>query len=530
MRVRKTALLCTMLIFLAGAGEVNAFLEDLCLPRNANDGTLSWCVNPNCAADTSPNRACPQQLADFATIQPGRSMIHMDSTYFLAQALGFRTDVAYWIAAYNEVSDYSQYVPIDQCGVQAANPASIAAGTTLGTAPNSGRDYITAQFNGFVRTNLNTDGPLDHYVVSFSPNGQGTDVHGAGGVQALYPFHYPKPGYPVHIDDVYQKTLANFRQWGMLPTEEPGLLCVVGLTDPASGGARCLAGATVQGAVPLIVPSDRGIPFNVPSGPKVLDYAAANGGQPEITYYDQLRSWLDDEQKTTGKLWQEPVPVPVPVQLARLGLYLHSLQDTSSHATYCGDDAPSPPGGGDPGTYMAMAGGNVQVSFGSSCATGPHLASHVQETGTGDAPLPLRVYVALNNTLDELIVFGNEVAKKQKGWIVNPELLPPDVVGGKNGQGLSAADLKAELVGRIVQGTAYSRAEVYQSALITLPLQQPNSLDRLHALNRALGEYSKTLAKRSKSPTAFVPLEPMPGNSFDPQDTSVCWKPLPANS
>ena len=29
----------------------------------------------------------------------------------------------------------------------------------------------------------------------------------------------------------------------------------------------------------------------------------------------------------------------------------------------------------------------VQVSFGSSCANSPHLASHIQETGTGDDPL-----------------------------------------------------------------------------------------------------------------------------------------------
>src|SRR5688572_33345967 len=84
---------------------------------------------------------------------------------------------------------------------------------------------------------------------------------------------------------------------------------------------------------------------------------------------------------------------------------------------------------------------------------------------TGDDPLPLRDYVALNNTVDELIVFGNEVAKAH-GWIANPELLPPNVVDGKNAQGASAADLKAALVGRIVSGTPYSRAEVYQSGVV----------------------------------------------------------------
>jgi hypothetical protein len=147
----------------------------------------------------------------------------------------------------------------------------------------------------------------------------------------------------------------------------------------------------------------------------------------------------------------------------------------------------------------------------------------VQETGTGDKSLPLRDYVALNNTVDELIVFGNEVAR-QNGWIANPELLPSDVVGGKNAQNRSAADLKAELVGTTQPGTEYSGTEVYRSGIVTLPLQQTNALDRLHAMNAALAQYSDTIRARSSTPSTFVPLEHMPGNAANPNDTSVCWK------
>jgi hypothetical protein len=213
------------------------------------------------------------------------------------------------------------------------------------------------------------------------------------------------------------------------------------------------------------------------------------------------------------------------VQIARIGLYLHILQDTSSHATYCGDDGPSPPGGGNPGTFMFISNAKtntVTVSFGNSCAASPHLAGHVQETGTGNNPLPLRDYVALNNTVDELIVFGNEVALKYPGWIINRELLPPNLVE-KNQQGFTAADLKAELIGTIVRGNAYSSAEVYKSGVVTAPLQLKDALRRLHAMNRALGAFSETLRKRSRS-SAFVPLEPMPGNSFNPQNRTVCWQ------
>lgn len=288
--------LAATLLFTTNA---HAFLEDLCLPRNSAQPELTWCVNPDCLNPPQPSRTCPQQLADFATIQPGRSMIHADATYFIAQALGYRADVAYWIAAYNEVTDYSQYLPIDQCGGQAS-------------AQNSGASFITAQYNGFQRANVNTDGPLDHYIVSFSPSGQGNDVHGAGGVQAVYPLYYPRP--------------------------------------------------------------------------------------------------------------------------------------------------------------------------------------------------------------------GNNVAKYHEGWIANPELLSPDVVGGKSAQGASAADLKTTLVGKIVSGTAYSRAEVYQSGVVTLPLQQTDTIRRLTRMNAALAAYGAETRKRSANPAAFVPFEHMPGNSANPDDRSVCWK------
>ena len=502
----KTVILCTLAVCLVAA-PLHAFLEDLCLPRKGSNATLQWCVRPTCAGPyQDPNAACPQQTADFITIMPGRSMIHADSTYFIAQALGYRADVAYWIAAYNENADYSQYLPIDQCGVMASTS-------------NSGKSYITAYFNGFLRTSQDTDGPLDHYVVNFSPNGTGTDVHGPQGVSGVYPLHYPKPGYPVHIDDVYQKTLANLRQWGMLKTTDPGVLCTVGLTE----GDGCLETGRIIGTVPFFLRTGIGsFNIDVPVGKKVLNYTSdANG--TKIDTYDQLQNYLN---ASAGRLWKSSPPVPVPVQVARIALYLHVLQDSSSHATYCGDDPPSAPGGCDPGTYMWKdSDGNIQLSFGNGCANKPHIAGHVQETGSGSNSLPLRDYVALNNTVDELIVFGNQVAL-DNGWIVNRELLPPDVTGGKSAQGKSASDLKAELVGTIKSGStpAYSGTEVYNSGVVALPLQQTNALDRLHAMNSALANYSNTVRGRSGNPTGFVAFEQMPGNSAKKDDQSVCWK------
>ena len=488
----------------------SAFLEDICISKKA--GQLEVCIAPTSSCKLqkgAPNRACPAQVLQFATIPPGRSMIHADSTYFIAQALGYRADVAYWIVAYNEVADYGLYAPIDQCGVQASSA-------------NSGSSYVSAAFNGFQRTNTSTDGPLYHYVVPYSPTGLGTDAHGASGVQAVYPWRYPAPGYPATIDDVYQGTLYNLRQWGMQADSSPGLLCAVGLTVPNGGsnfsGKACLSGVTVSGTVPFLEGRQAGARLSIQTGPKILDNSQGT------VDYRQLGPWLQDKSRTTGTLWLDPAKPPVPVQLARFGLYLHSLQDVASHSTFCGDDAPSPPGGSDPGTYMGPSSGGIGLQFGTYCATGPHIAGHVQETATGDQPLPLRDYSALNITLDELVLFGNNVAKAN-GWIVNPQLLPPDVVGGKSSRGESAAELKARLIGSIVSGQAGTRGEVYASGTVTLPLQQTQAQARLQAMNAALGAYSEALMK-SAAPAAppYTPLQPMPGNSTRAGDRSACFK------
>lgn len=76
------------------------------------------------------------------------------------------------------------------------------------------------------------------------------------------------------------------------------------------------------------------------------------------------------------------------MQIAPLGLYLHTIQDSASHSTYCGDEAPAPPDGGDPGTKMFLNGNDVNLLFGNSCGASPHLASHLQETGSGERTSP----------------------------------------------------------------------------------------------------------------------------------------------
>src|SRR5687767_7283861 len=88
MRIRYVLVLVSAVFLMFGSvPQSYAFLEDLCQPRRNAQGVLTWCVRPDCPKP-NPNRACPAQTADFATIMPGRSMVHHDATYFIAQALG----------------------------------------------------------------------------------------------------------------------------------------------------------------------------------------------------------------------------------------------------------------------------------------------------------------------------------------------------------------------------------------------------------------------------------------------------------
>lgn len=472
--------------------QASAFYEDVCV---TGPGTFDSCISAASAQKSGP----------------GRSTIHMDATYFLAQAIGFRADVAYWIAAYDEVTDLAAYAPFDSCG-------------TFATPQNSGAKYIAASFNGFARDNMASGGSVYHYVSAFSPAGNGSDVFRRGGPQGLYPFRFPSPGYP-QIDTVYEGTLAAFRGWA-LQAADTGILCSAGFTVPNGSsnftGSSCLSGTTISGLVPVFGATGAGAPVRFTSGLMPLDTDA--NGNP-VAYVSDLGSYLSNPQKTTGVLWLDPVPTKtVPVPVARFGLYLHSLQDRASHSTYCGDDAPGQRGTDDPGTYIAKQGpSTIHLTYGTGCAQQYHLLGHTQETATGDVALPLRDYTALNVTLNELVVFANTFGKGA-GLLSNPELLPPDVVSGKNAQGMTATAIASETVGKIVKGVAYSGAESYVSGAVTLPLQKVAAKDRMNAMAAAVASYSSTVKARSASPSTFVAFSPLPGTSADAADTSVCFR------
>jgi len=100
---------------------------------------------------------------------------------------------------------------------------------------------------------------------------------------------------------------------------------------------------------------------------------------------------------------------------------------------------------------------------------------------------------------------------------------PPSLPDSRlSGQG--RRHLPGRLVGTIASGQPWTRAEVYRSGAVTRPLQQPNPIDRLHAMNAALKAYSDEQRAQTPAAARFTPFQLMPGNSASPGDTSVCFK------
>ena len=127
------------------AQTASAYAEDVCyLP---NGGGIANCtpLPDECkpAGTVSPvcRTAALQVFAAQGTTFPngGRSTVHVDATYLLAQAVGFPSTNAYWIAAYNEATDLGSFQARD-----------LSASPSRGTGPRppwmawSGRTSIPA--------------------------------------------------------------------------------------------------------------------------------------------------------------------------------------------------------------------------------------------------------------------------------------------------------------------------------------------------------------------------------------------------
>ena len=349
---------------LGHAEPADAFVEDLCYA--VGGGPLVNCTPlPDlCRPAGKDTAACKLAVIAVAARQRnatdgGRSAVHTDVTYLVAQAVGFSATDAYWIAAYDESADLGGFEPRD-------NDSRAVGGGSL----------ATANVSGLVRTDARTGGPLIHVIAPYN-HGLTTPPPGIDGL-------HPDPS-----DAATEVTLANFRAWALAASSAAVPACTAGLTvqsaagDYATGATCYNPGAQIQASISLFGPID--VPFMTQAGPQIVQDAT-----PPIyaSAFDALVA--GDGAHDAG---------PGHAADARLGVYLHLLADRISHHV-CEDHSVI--------TGPTATGFFVDLTN-SECAQPIHLLRHAWETGVPFAklaPQDRTTLAMLQSIYQELVGFA----------------------------------------------------------------------------------------------------------------------------
>jgi hypothetical protein len=345
-------LVCAAL--LGRAATARAFAEDICYPEGG--GTAFDCspLPAACYPVGSVSPACRAAAVAAFTVEGGtgtlaRSMIHADATYLLAQAAGFAQMDAYWIAAYDEVTDYGSFVPHDLEG-------NVVGGTT----------YQTVELTGMMRTNTATGGVIFHFVTPYSASGSHPDVNGL----------YPDPE-----DPSVEVTLSSLRSWAVEDNGGTGAvpMCLGGITAPNGGNLGSASACYASTA------------FNAS--------LAAFGTTPIVypTWYTglQIVQSPDNSSDFDALVGSEAAN-------ARLGVYLHVYADRVSHHV-CTDA--SVISGPTPATSETFE----DAMTGPQCVQDLHALRHEWETGVAFNSLAAEdqtTTAALSNVSAELASFA----------------------------------------------------------------------------------------------------------------------------
>jgi hypothetical protein len=350
---------------LTPARDAAAFAEDLCYAPGG--GPLASCapLPAVCRPAGTDTAVCKATLIAEVARQRnasdgGRSSVHTDVTFLLAQAVGFSATDAYWIAAYDESADLGGFEIRDN-----------------NSLPVGGGALATADVSGLVRTNAMSGGPLLHVIAPYN-HGLPTPPPGIDGL-------HPDP-----TDAATEVTLANFRVWALAASSAAKPACTAGLTvQSAAGdyatGATCFASGTpIQASIRLFGPLD--MPFSTQAGPQLVQDDSATPVQAPD--FDALVATDGAHDASAGHAAD-----------ARLGVYLHMLADRISHHVCADRSVISGP---------SAAGFSVDLTN-PECAQGIHLLRHAWETGVDYArllPQDRTTLAMLQAVYQELVAFA----------------------------------------------------------------------------------------------------------------------------
>jgi hypothetical protein len=342
------------------SSPASAFGVDVCY--NAPDSGLALIAN--CIAVEEPCRTSnlipPEEvscrveamadsmsgLTGSNSIIGGRSLVHGDATYLMAQLIGYTPWQAYQVMIYNEASDQSDYVPFDQAGRQMLSHTQITdCLSAWGTAMARHCLLLTPIVNGLYKFNDESGGMLLHLHARFSPSGAPP----------------PAIGFPADYLSTenarYEPLVNNLRDWAF--NRRPDA-CVAGILARNKSGSQTL---------PRCEGRDRVI-----KSPQ--NFFAAGFSRLEIPFSSNLGTMIvhEDERGTvlaSDRSFQDYI-APHQVGLAKLGVFLHAYADRFSHHM-CTDGS----------WFQREFGGNYDSRYDSqACAQGSHFLWHVWEQGT----------------------------------------------------------------------------------------------------------------------------------------------------
>jgi len=280
------------------------------------------------------------------SIIAGRSLVHSDSTYLMAQLIGYTPWEAYQIMVYNEATDQSFYLPFDGKGRQILDDNAISqCRATWGLGMSRQCLITTKEMNGIYKFNNEAGGMLLHLHARFSPDGSEPPSIGM-------PADYFSPA-----NAPYEPLLTNLQDWAFNRREDA---CVAGILVRNTGGAPASTPCEVRDRV-----------IKSPQSLFALGVPAL-----EIPFYSNLGRLIihedDQGQVLATDISFQHFVTPHQRDFAKMGVFLHAYADRVSHHM-CTDRS---------WFQREISGDYISHYDQVFCAQGSHFLWHAWEQGT----------------------------------------------------------------------------------------------------------------------------------------------------
>lgn len=379
--------------------ESHAFGVDVCFKDKAkHKNNIRNCINVKNRCRTehlSKTKAITCRLAAvFDSIKGltgvngiigGRSLLHSDSTYFLAQLIGFTPWQAYQIMIYSEATDQTKYTPFNQYGELILTKNELDD-CRLHWGVNMPKRCLltTPMVKGIGKFSPNTGGSLLHLYARYSVDGNQPD-------DISYPINYT----------VQDEQLRHFKAWVY---DKRADLCAAGITQQMDK----IDSPCEQSIYKLFSPANVAI-----FGFYKMTFKLITDLGPFIIQKDNDKHVV----YANNQSFQRYI-TPHDVALAKVGIFVHSLADRYSHHM-CVDRS----------YFYREKNGNYTSHFSSEyCAQGNHFLWHVWEQGTKQSnqnlePAFQTLRPALDDVYDQLLAYA-----KHKGIKINTTLNKPQII------------------------------------------------------------------------------------------------------